>query len=265
MDLFITRRGSNGGLNFRVVGGTTKPGNPRDNTIWIESDVKITNWVFDKEPPENPTEGSVWIQLGGSDRRFNAINRNALYISVNNIRQYMGGSWQNTKARIYLDSEWLDVFDGYLFNNGIFSSVYEKSSYKSPSTCVVDFIDNIFTCATTAEKTSEVYAVFGPVNLSAYKKIITTGLYAKRNPEGYIRSVIYIATEPNLKISGSVASKVDSFAFKKVDTEFTTELDLTTLSDENRNREYYIYCGTNTNGAAWANKRTVTFYTVRVE
>lgn len=34
------------GLNFEVVGGTTQPANPKENTIWINTDVEITRWYF---------------------------------------------------------------------------------------------------------------------------------------------------------------------------------------------------------------------------
>ena len=38
-------------LNFEVVGGTTEPVNPVENTIWINTDTEITNWFFS---PSNP-------------------------------------------------------------------------------------------------------------------------------------------------------------------------------------------------------------------
>lgn len=38
-------------LNFKVVGGTTAPVNPKENTIWVNTDVKITSWHFGAEEP----------------------------------------------------------------------------------------------------------------------------------------------------------------------------------------------------------------------
>ena len=38
------------GLNFEIVGGTTQPSNPKENTIWVNTDQEITNWLFDNLP-----------------------------------------------------------------------------------------------------------------------------------------------------------------------------------------------------------------------
>ena len=35
---------SGGGLNFKIVGGTTEPTNPKENTVWINTDVDIGEW-----------------------------------------------------------------------------------------------------------------------------------------------------------------------------------------------------------------------------
>lgn len=45
--------GSDGGnpLNFKVVGGTTEPTNPKENTIWVYTHVGITSWHFGAEEP----------------------------------------------------------------------------------------------------------------------------------------------------------------------------------------------------------------------
>ena len=50
-----------GGLNFKVVGGTTQPTNPTENTIWVNTSVSITDWVFSATEPTTPVEGMVWI------------------------------------------------------------------------------------------------------------------------------------------------------------------------------------------------------------
>lgn len=39
------------GLNFKVVGGTTKPGNPKENTIWVNTNVEITEYAFSTKNP----------------------------------------------------------------------------------------------------------------------------------------------------------------------------------------------------------------------
>jgi len=38
-------------LNFEVVGGTTKPANPIENTIWVNTENEITSWIFSATEP----------------------------------------------------------------------------------------------------------------------------------------------------------------------------------------------------------------------
>ena len=42
---------SGGGLNFEVVGGTERPENPKENTIWINTDQEITGWTVSLDDP----------------------------------------------------------------------------------------------------------------------------------------------------------------------------------------------------------------------
>lgn len=97
---FITRRGGAGSvygaeLNFEIVGNTTQPANPNENMIWINTDVEITNWIFDMTQPVNPTEGIVWIHTGTDDLGvFNAATgSNGLYIYPISAQQYINGAW----------------------------------------------------------------------------------------------------------------------------------------------------------------------------
>lgn len=43
--------GSGEGLNFKVVGGTTQPASPKENTIWVNTDTEITSWDFSVTEP----------------------------------------------------------------------------------------------------------------------------------------------------------------------------------------------------------------------
>ncbi|MCI7810223.1 hypothetical protein MR626_13245, partial [bacterium] len=73
--------GGGGGLNFAIVGSTTQPSAPKENTIWINTDSKITGWVFSPEAPESPAEGLVWIKTGLSSAvAFNALKKNGLRV-----------------------------------------------------------------------------------------------------------------------------------------------------------------------------------------
>ena len=74
--------GGSGGLNFKVVGGTTSPSNPKENTIWVNTDQKITSWIFSATKPEGPSEGTVWIMTGTTSTvEFNALKH--IHIDIN--------------------------------------------------------------------------------------------------------------------------------------------------------------------------------------
>lgn len=46
-----TNVGGGAGLNFKVVGGTSAPASPKENTIWVNTDDEITGWVFSTKRP----------------------------------------------------------------------------------------------------------------------------------------------------------------------------------------------------------------------
>lgn len=48
--------GGGGGMNFRVIGGTTAPANPKENDILVNTNTKITDWAFSSEEPFIRTE-----------------------------------------------------------------------------------------------------------------------------------------------------------------------------------------------------------------
>lgn len=96
-----------GGLNFEVIGGTTEPTNPKENTIWINTDAEITNYVFSATEPETSIEGTVWIGVGtSSSTAFLVTKKDAIMIYPVFARQYISGEWVDVSTKIYQDSEW---------------------------------------------------------------------------------------------------------------------------------------------------------------
>lgn len=63
MSIVVPMKGFGGGgtsLNFKVV-GNPQPENPKVNTIWVNTDVRITGWLF---APENPYAPDIYIGAG---------------------------------------------------------------------------------------------------------------------------------------------------------------------------------------------------------
>ena len=109
--------GGGAALNFKIVGGTAQPVNPAENTIWVDTDAKITSWIFSAAEPA-PEEGMVWIRVGSaSPVAFNALKNNGIMIYPVSAMQYVGGEWVAKDALIYQNGTW-NIWIMYLFQNG---------------------------------------------------------------------------------------------------------------------------------------------------
>jgi hypothetical protein len=106
------------GLNFKVV-GNPQPENPKANTIWVDTDVKITGWDFSAAEPVNPAEGIVWIFTGTSSPvEFNALKKNCIQVYPLSAKQYIGGAWVDKVAKSYQNGAWVDWWNGELYEIG---------------------------------------------------------------------------------------------------------------------------------------------------
>lgn len=104
-------------LNYEVVGGTTAPTNPKENTIWINTDVAIGEHQFSYTQPTTRIDGStlqagdIWLQTAETTKyNFNALKKNELYLHVKNIYQLINGGWQEAVASIYQNGAWTKFF-----------------------------------------------------------------------------------------------------------------------------------------------------------
>ena len=105
--------GGTDALNFKVVGGTEQPGNPKENTIWVNTETDISGWVFSPEEPVEPSDGLVWIGLGtASSAPFNALKKGGLYCFPISCKQYVSGEWADAEAHIYQGGGWVQFSAG---------------------------------------------------------------------------------------------------------------------------------------------------------
>ena len=110
--MIINNSGGGAPLNFKVVGGTTEPANPKENTIWVNTDAEITGWVFSAEQPKSPAEGMIWFRTGTNfSTPFNALKKNNITVYPNSCKQYVGGAWVNNTTKIYQSGVWVEVLD----------------------------------------------------------------------------------------------------------------------------------------------------------
>ena len=116
--------GGTDALNFKVVGGTEQPENPKENTIWVNTGTEISGWVFSPEEPVEPSGGLVWIGLGtASPAPFNALKKGGLYCFPTSCGQYVGGAWANKDAFLFAGGEWVRFSSTivWIYDNGVTS------------------------------------------------------------------------------------------------------------------------------------------------
>lgn len=113
-----TGGGGGGGLNFKVVGGAAAPSNPKENTIWINTETDITGWEFSATEP-TCTDGMVWITIGtASTVAFNALKKNGITVYPLTAKQYVSGAWVDKTAMIYQNGAWAELWNGVLYDYG---------------------------------------------------------------------------------------------------------------------------------------------------
>lgn len=113
--------GSGGGLNFKVVGGTSTPASPKENTIWVNTSAEITSWVFSVTEPETPAAGMVWITTcKSSTAPFNALKKNNITVYPISAKQYVSGKWVDKTAKSYQNGAWVEWAPEpfYIFKSG---------------------------------------------------------------------------------------------------------------------------------------------------
>lgn len=115
------KHGAGGGapLNFKVVGGTSAPASPKENTIWINTNTDVSSWDFSATEPETPSEGMVWITTGKSSTApFNALKKNNITVYPISAKHYIDGAWVDKTAKIYQGGVWANWWNGELYENG---------------------------------------------------------------------------------------------------------------------------------------------------
>jgi hypothetical protein len=131
-------------LNFKVI-SNPKPETATENTIWVDTDVKITGWDFSAAEPANPVEGMVWFPTGtASSVAFNALKENSVMVYPLSAKQYSGGAWVGKTAKSYRNGEFVDWFSYYYQNGNTFDSVTGGYYLGSGATLEADSIKLYF-------------------------------------------------------------------------------------------------------------------------
>lgn len=116
-EAFITRRGGTGsGLVLKIVGGTTQPAAPKNNTIWVNTATAITSYALQHDAPADPAAGMVWIQTSYfSFAEMDVDKKHDVKVYPIAAFQYIGGEWVDKEAKSYINGQWKD-WVAYVWN-----------------------------------------------------------------------------------------------------------------------------------------------------
>ena len=113
--------GGGAGLNFKVV-GNPKPGNPSNNTLWLDTDVPVSGWAFCSEVPADLQEGlAIFIVGTSSPAAFSALKKNQLIVYPVSAKQCIDddGTIVDVTAQMWQDGAWKDLWPAnVLIENG---------------------------------------------------------------------------------------------------------------------------------------------------
>lgn len=105
-----------------IVGGTTQPSNPIEDTIWINTDVPITKVEFNPSKPDSPQQG--WVNIPSGSNSWTTPNLDVSKIQNIDIfrfprtaYQYVNDVWIYKEAKIYKSGAWVDLA-AYLYRLG---------------------------------------------------------------------------------------------------------------------------------------------------
>lgn len=237
-------RGGGGGLNLKVVGGTTQPTNPRENTIWANTTTAITGYVLSPTQPENGTEGLVWLKTADSGVEINVGRKNAVLLHLAMSQVYSSGSWKAVEGYVYKSSAWVQFGFLALYKDGIFSTDHTEKVVKGSIT----YADTYYTAVTNGGAAGEAYVVFGPLSLNGCNAVTMRAKFIAPNTNtrfAIMVAKVATATRNNVELKTEVNITDKS--------ENTISLDISTLGSG----MWYVYAGINTSGESWHDKRTV--------
>lgn len=211
--------GGTGALNFRVVTGE-QPVEPKENTLWVDTDVEIKKFSFSAVQPESAEDGELWVYINkNSEIEFNILKKNSLQVSPLFAQQYIEGAWQEKAAKFYQNGAWLDLEIASLFDNGTQFVTWTSSGYdyseKSGRVLVAPGIgETLTTSVGSASSSSPKICIVGTdtkIDLTNINKIYVE---ASSVVSGYsYYSHLYISTQKDLYENSAVRVAVSEGEF----------------------------------------------------
>ena len=243
---FIVGVGGGANLNYKVVGGTLAPVNPKENTIWVNISTPISSHVFSATQPENPEEGMVWFQtdVNAAEISFNVLKKNVFMLYPIVCKQYIGGAWKMIDANIYLEDSWVNLWNGIFYDNGELFTEYETQVSNATVTINTDAI----LLTTQKSVDSKAYIRLGKIRIDGISSI-SASFKVSDTVEGSHYCNLFVGQETGMAYADATTKARTN---PDASESSTTTLD---LSSAGLMGEYYVYVGTE--APSWANARKI--------
>ena len=245
--MIFNMNGGGTALNFRVVGGTSAPFDPKENTIWVNTSTTITDWVFSATQPEAAT-GRVWFVVGtSSPTEFNALKKNSIQVYPVTVKQYVSGAWVKKEAQTYQSGKWVDWYT-FIFQSGI-GAIMQMQFWKYTSSSTGAMNDttstNIDVNGITFDKETTSYGVQSAFTVETVDLTEVNTLYCKaRHIKKVGAGLIFfiVASLPNNK------GETYQHAAASVGISQTDDLQTYALDVSNFTGKYHVGIGGNGSG-----------------
>lgn len=111
--------GGGGAFAGLKIVGNPRPSNPKEGTVWCNTDVEITGHHLSATATENPTQGMLWIMISDSStvEIGTPLGTDYITIMLDSVSQYVGGAWVSVEAQSFQGGVWVDWIQ-YLYNKG---------------------------------------------------------------------------------------------------------------------------------------------------
>jgi hypothetical protein len=173
---FIEGVSGGASLNFNVVGSTEQPASPKENTVWVKTDSKITSWVCSPVQPAEPAEGMVWLKTGySSNVHFNALKKNSIDVYLLSVTLWDGSAWKHYEASLHKNGAWEDVRywiikDGQIIESTVGSfSTKVNTEFKTMGT--IKYNSDHIELTAAAMRSIGLYSV-DPIKSSLYQTLV---------------------------------------------------------------------------------------------
>lgn len=225
------KKGPGGGgnpLNYTVV-GNPQPANPKPNTIWLNTDVKITGHYIQAEQPTEMQPCEVWISTGkASLAAFNILKKGhvIVYPITAKLKQE-DGTIVDVTAKTWKDGQWVDWWNNQLYDNGNefegvtggwISEAVNHPSGSGPSEVTITRNSDSLTIKQETNG-GGIARTKNKIDLSNISSLVFTGDILGTINNGY--AYIYVWSEIGTNFGQNVVASTAIHAINKSDTTIT--------------------------------------------